>query len=32
MEWCVGEGFCWQACDDCYCGSRCMAPALFFLE
>jgi hypothetical protein len=32
MEWCVGEGFYWQACDECYCGSRCMAPALFFLE
>ena len=30
MEWCVGEGFYWQGCDDCYCGFRCMAPALFF--
>jgi len=29
MEWCLGEGFYWQGCEDCYCGFQCMAPALF---
>ena len=28
-EWCLAEGFVWQSCKNCYCGSQCMAPALF---
>ena len=28
-DWCLAEGFVWQSCKNCYCGSQCMAPALF---
>jgi hypothetical protein len=28
-DWCLAEGFVWQACKNCYCGQQCMAPALF---
>jgi hypothetical protein len=27
-DWCLSEGFLWQSCKNCYCGSQCMGPSL----
>ncbi len=25
-DWCLREGFLWQSCKKCFCGSQCFAP------
>ncbi|HUD73336.1 MAG TPA: hypothetical protein VMQ62_15370 [Dongiaceae bacterium] len=25
-DWCLGEGYLWQDCKKCFCGSQCLAP------